>query len=713
MYPIFKDDFGICRVSARPANSKTKGECQMIKLIKKYKHIVNMVCIFLAVIIVFTLVRVFAMPELALKSRSEELNPYSQALTKPLVSGDIIEQTFTSEKALRSVILYADMSEANGDVSIKAQLKDDSDTAVAQSGGVIVYTEDMLTPHVIVAFEDAIDMSLYEELTLSVEVELQSEGTVSFLKSEEKVPQMDDITVNGKQQSGSLTTTLGVDAIGNFIIVYYNVIMVLCALFLCALYLMAFVLKVSLHNMFLVMALSVGLIYMMLLPPYGATDEKQHINQSFNNAARTMGMWWGYEFTTTETIKRPSDSNPVLEEELTSVYSYEELAGGILQLSPDGPYDSQIFATEEVGGYQLPYFLTSAVVMAGKFLRLGYVQVLVLGRLANYLFFVLLAYLSVKIVPFGKMIFAAVALLPGTIHVAASFSRDSFTIAMAMLFVALCLRATSKKTNVPWWELAVLLAVGFLFVPAKIVYAPIIIIVLAIKVKNFANKKVMALIKIGVVALALVFSVATGFVIIQQSLFSAGTDQHYQDTVILATQPQQAIDTFSAAYIDDLTYTLRFMVNYPGKVATLLVNTAVHNSQSLGQTLVGGTLGNNNLQLSWLVVIAYYVILVLSTQCGHNPCVLREKKNMLIYWAAFLACSALVVGACVLWTPVNHLFIYGMQGRYFVPILPLFLLLIKPKRDVIYASMAGKLLFVIGIAQVITSLNIFYEVSLR
>ena len=64
-------------------------------------------------------------------------------------------------------------------------------------------------------------------------------------------------------------------------------------------------------------------------------------------------------------------------------------------------------------------------------LRLGFVPTLLLGRLANLLLFAALALWAVRWAPFGRRVLAAAALLPMTLHLAASFSRDSVLLGLA------------------------------------------------------------------------------------------------------------------------------------------------------------------------------------------------------------------------------------------------------------------------------------------
>ena len=63
------------------------------------------------------------------------------------------------------------------------------------------------------------------------------------------------------------------------------------------------------------------------------------------------------------------------------------------------------------------------------------------GRLANLLLFAALAALAVKVAPFGKRVFTVAALLPMTLHLAASFSRDAPLLGLCFAFTALLLDA--------------------------------------------------------------------------------------------------------------------------------------------------------------------------------------------------------------------------------------------------------------------------------
>ena len=90
------------------------------------------------------------------------------------------------------------------------------------------------------------------------------------------------------------------------------------------------------------------------------------------------------------------------------------------------------------------------------------------------------------------------------------------------------------------------------------------------------------------------------------------------------------------------------------------------------EQLVGTSLGRLNISIPVIILVGFVAILFIS---------MLEVKNENIhiprtvrYWSIF---SILIVGGMVLasmflgWTPIGSNMIQGVQGRYFLPVLPL------------------------------------------
>ena len=295
------------------------------------------------------------------------------------------------------------------------------------------------------------------------------------------------MTVDGQTPDATASLIVTYHQIGGFLTRYY---------WLVALVVLAIVFfgvrsalrrRIALHRLVFALILALGVAYTLVLPPYGAPDEKYHINQSFTLACRWANVfssenWEMGHVPINMSYRREHDFNAALQdqEEGTTVWAWQAFADGMFTLSPDD-FDSHMSLEEaQTDSNPILYLPSAAAVFAGFLLHLGFVPVLVLGRLANLVCFAALAAAAVRFAPFGKRVFAAAALLPMTLHLAASFSRDSLLLGLCFAFTALCLRAAFGE-KAPGRVLLIAIALaGLLFCPGKAVYLPLAALVLLI-----------------------------------------------------------------------------------------------------------------------------------------------------------------------------------------------------------------------------------------
>ena len=77
-------------------------------------------------------------------------------------------------------------------------------------------------------------------------------------------------------------------------------------------------------------------------------------------------------------------------------------------------------------------------------------------------------------------------------------------------------------------------------------------------------------------------------------------------------------------------------------------------------------------------------------------------------WWAFaiaLAVAMLVIAVGIVWTPINYVLIYGVQGRYILPVLPLILLFFTNGSITVKKKLDGVLLFAICAVNVLMLLD--------
>lgn len=308
----------------------------------------------------------------------------------------------------------------------------------------------------------------------------------------------DTFTVNGIENDATLALLVTYRQIGGFLTRFFLLVGLLASGVVFVGVYFAMQGRMPLHRLVLVLVLCFGMLYSFVLPPYAAPDEKYHINQSFTLACKWANMlspdeWRMGNVPLDMTYRREHDFDTLLQNEKTTVFSWQELSENLFTTTTDS-FDSHV-ALEELQTDRNPtlYVFSAAAVFLAYVLHLGFVPALMLGRTANLIVFALLAALAVKAAPFGKRIFTAAALLPMTLHLAVSFSRDSLLLGLAFAFTALCMQAIfgcKDGTVLParlWIPLAVS---GILLAPAKLVYLPLAALFLLIPNSRFGQSAV-------------------------------------------------------------------------------------------------------------------------------------------------------------------------------------------------------------------------------
>ncbi len=371
----------------------------------------------------------------------------------------------------------------------------------------------------------------------------------------------------------------------------------------------------------------------------------------------------------------------------------------------------------------------------------NFYTMLLYGRLANLILYLLLAALAVWLAPTSlRGLFACVALLPMPLQLAASLSPDAAVLGLVFSFTALCLRLRGEKAV--WWQKILLIVLGGLTAPGKAIYLPVILLCLLIPAENLTydgNPTVKFLgeelpggccIHAATLVLAFCFWLAANL----NAVAYAARDMNTTVLVTAAAAAAVLLALALTAYLklhkrlkvffwckvafaavlvvgavgsvyavshmgggldpDQLTMTYpngdsiwTFSFGYicrniPATVK-LLLRTLPEQGALWLQGLLGTTLGEPivyRIDVSWLLGVGLLLaVLAAALPRQDEPALLGRRSKA--GTAGICLCVVLAVLAAALnWTPINYQTIFGLQGRYLLPILPLALLLVKSSK---------------------------------
>lgn len=394
--------------------------------------------------------------------------------------------------------------------------------------------------------------------------------------------------------------------------------------------------------------LVLGIFYMAAITPLSPPDEAHHYNSAYNLSNYLLFQWKNPEIANSAHFDYRELSAHVNASSAYLRVMTEWLLPGVQGRQMPVPNPRSL-------SYPIEYIPQAVGLVVGRTLNLNFFGVFYLGRLTNLLFFTACVYFAVKRIPRFKGLLALTALLPMTLHQAASYSYDTFINGMALLFIASLVREYSGEGKMTWKDFLWLLIPGALLTPAKAVYSAMLLPALLIPECRFGGRKQ----KWGAIA---------GAFLICVSMLVAVNFSSILDRV------QSAASEYGEANqrIGHRTYSVGFVLEHPMETARIFWDTLKYLGKDWFKCSIGWRLSGMSLDISSEYINIFAGLLLLSVLfCGSG-----EPRVTAAQRAAFLICACLVVlltmfGMFTGWTPDGAETVGGVQGRYFIPILPL------------------------------------------
>lgn len=393
---------------------------------------------------------------------------------------------------------------------------------------------------------------------------------------------------------------------------------------------------------FLVLALLTGWLLADLLPPGQAADEAAH---AIRVEALSHGQLLGHRestdggFTTSPTMADVAFKTPPRQ---SQTRADREAAEAVPWGAPARFLEIGTIATY----FPAAYLPAALAVLAARRLQATPAQAFRAGRRMNVLVFGLLGALALAVARRGRALIAAVLLLPMSLGLAASLSGDAMLIAAAALAAGCITRGGGRE----WWAATALLTLIGL---TKLPYAPLLLVPLA------AGRPGLP-IRLGVVALSAILILGwTAFN--QANVMGVSNRPPYQAGPLWPGPPRQ----FAAI---DPAAQLQVLRANPTQTVGLVTRTLTQETQIVRNLI--GVLGWLNIEMPewiyglWTGVLALVTLALLAEAgLGPGPVLAGLLGIALSAWAIMLA-------QYFGWTEVGAPVIAGIQGRYFLPLLP-------------------------------------------
>lgn len=404
------------------------------------------------------------------------------------------------------------------------------------------------------------------------------------------------------------------------------------------------------ENLFLLLALGLGMGYLFIITPLAAPDEWFHYQVVLSMSGRMLNgqyavdaSYLSYEgFTPT----------------ITSVEAFTTMTQGL-----DGTGLSGVMtAFEPVKcNYRLIYLPQAVGVSLAMLLGLNRQWLFLLGDLMNLVCYVGLTYLAIRRIPKGKLTVMLAALTPMSLHQASSMSPDGMLNGMAFLLFAQLVACLTDKKPMKLTETVAIVLTAILFAPAKAVYYPMLLLLCLTPKERFAGTRQKWLFVGGILAVA-----AAACVLVQVKNLATSIG-HGEESPY---------------------YTLSWVLRNPFKAIFMLMATLRPTAlQWYIETAIGSSLCSLNLSLATGSIWCYIMLLLLSAICWREGEETLSKPVRLSMLGVVIVVVTAVFGVMLLsWTTIGSKVIDGVQGRYFIPVMPMALLAlngggIRAKRD--------------------------------
>lgn len=425
----------------------------------------------------------------------------------------------------------------------------------------------------------------------------------------------------------------------------------------------------NVHVLFLGVFTPAFLMFLTLTPTSWGLDESVHVARAYQISEGVMyPQYLGKENSYGGNIPRPL-LNALQEGRETALdarrdlrfYNNERRDGQALdqlskyQSKPINSTDKTLFIFGTTGPYAPVVYAPSAFgILIGRTLDLSIIHTLTLARVLQGVMYAGAVYFALRMLKAtrAKWIVLIVACLPASVFQVATINADAFTNAVMILFGALIVTFFCQKSKITRNQETLLLTSTVLVAMTKPSYALIMVLLALLPSRLFKDKAQMYGVKLGGVAVGVITFLAVSLRGLEYSSSNA----------INFTKEQVENMGLGAQ--------LHFILSHPIDAFRAIHHTILELSNGWVHSMIS-TVGDNIVSPAYPLIVLVIVSLVVATLYFNS---LTRLQAWILLGVSLLSGLAIII---ILYGTVNQVGAYlilGVQGRYFIPCLLLFMI---------------------------------------
>lgn len=424
--------------------------------------------------------------------------------------------------------------------------------------------------------------------------------------------------------------------------------------------------NIKLEKIYLILVIPLGILYCLANPLGKVPDEDYHVRKS-------MAIAQGNLFShAKENGDAEDEFNVKLAELVTSsTASYEE---ALIRINMEENDETTNMWYTTMALYAPVCHMPQAFgIIVARVLGGNLVVQCYFARLMNFAVAVFLVYQAIKLVPFKKHVILFISMLPIVLNEFASMASDALAIAISIFFICYTLYLKYNKEKIMRKDVVILTISSIVVALCKIVYIPLVFLLFILPKEKFDTAKKKNIITTAIVAVSIILNLiwlvyCSRFLI----MFNPGVNSGEQ---------------------------VKYVLSHPFRYILILFRTLNTYGQMFIVHLCGEGLGHFNVQTSVLYVFPCIVIASMLFFINEDKEKVEiDKATKCVAFIIFLMIVALIYTSLyVQWTKLGYSIIEGIQARYFIPILPLVLLVVNNNKIVFSENLSKRylLLFIL------------------